>query len=53
MKFPEAVKRLYDHVFVCKKCKTKRRAALGKIRLNKVACRRCGGKAFRPIKRGK
>lgn len=53
MKFPEAVNRLFNNVYVCRKCKTKRKAALGKIRLNKVKCRRCGSKAFRPIKRGK
>jgi len=53
MKFQEAVNRLYNNVFVCRKCKTKRRAAINMIRLKKVKCRRCGGKAFRPIKRGK
>ena len=52
-KFPEAVSRLFANVFVCKKCKTKRRAPITKILQKKVSCRRCGGKAFRAIKRGK
>lgn len=53
MKFPEAVARLYHNVFVCKKCKTKRRAQSRKVLLGKISCRKCGHKAFRAIKKGK
>ena len=52
-KFPEATARLFHGVFVCKKCKTKRKASSVKILQKKVRCRRCGGKSFRAIKKGK
>jgi ribosomal protein L40E len=52
-KIPEATARLFSNIFVCKKCKTKQRAAVQKIMQKKVSCRKCGGKAFRAIKKGK
>jgi len=52
-KFPEATARLFHGVFVCKRCKTKRKASMVKILQKKVRCRRCGGKSFRAIKKGK
>ncbi|MBS3163228.1 hypothetical protein J4427_00885 [Candidatus Woesearchaeota archaeon] len=53
VKFPEASKRLFDRVFVCKKCKTKIRSVPQKIIARKVKCRSCGYKIFRPIKKSK
>lgn len=50
-KIPEAQARLYKNVFVCKKCKTKVRAPNIKILQGKVKCKRCGGKAFRPVRK--
>ncbi|MDP6642360.1 MAG: hypothetical protein QGF74_03205 [Candidatus Nanoarchaeia archaeon] len=52
-KFPEAIARLHQNVFVCKKCKTKIRSNIQKIMLGKISCRRCKSKNFRPIKKGK
>jgi ribosomal protein L40E len=52
-KFPEATARLFHGVFVCKKCKTKRKAPVQKVLQGKITCKRCGSKAFRPIKKGK
>jgi len=49
--FPEAVKRLYDRVFVCRVCKHKMRASPEKVRAKKVKCRHCGSTALRPKKR--
>jgi len=49
--FPEAVKRLYDRVFVCRVCKHKMRANPEKVRAKKVKCRHCGSTALRPKKR--
>ena len=49
-KFPEAIARMFGRVFVCKKCKSKLRADSSKIRALKVTCKKCGSKAFRPIK---
>lgn len=49
--FPEAIKRLYDRVFVCRVCKHKIRADPAKVRAKKVKCRYCGSFALRPKKR--
>lgn len=53
VKFEEATNRLHRNVFVCRKCKTKIRTHISKVLQKKVKCRKCGGKAFRPIKKGK
>lgn len=50
-KIPEATNRLFKNVFVCKNCQAKIRADSQKIMRGKVRCRKCGKKAFRPIKR--
>lgn len=50
VRFPEATARLFHGVFVCKRCKAKRRGDMRKVMLKKVSCRRCGGKSFRMIK---
>jgi len=50
-RFPEAMNRLFKNIFVCKKCKTKVRTTPKKIINKKILCRRCGGKAFRAIKK--
>lgn len=52
-KIPEATERLFHNIFVCKRCKTKIRAQSIKIIARKVSCRKCGGKSFRAIKKGK
>ena len=52
-KFPEAQKRLFTNVFVCKKCKSKRRSNMQKVLEGKIICKKCGGKAFRPIRKAK
>jgi len=50
VRFPEATARLFHNVFVCKKCKSKRKADIREVLAKKVTCRRCGGKSFRIIK---
>jgi len=50
-KIPEAQNRLFKNVFVCKNCQAKIRADPQKILKGKVKCRKCRGKAFRPLKR--
>ncbi len=50
VRFPEAIKRLYTRVFVCRKCKTKIKARVAQIISKRLSCKRCGGKSFRPIK---
>ena len=49
-KFPEASARLFRNIFVCKRCKSKRKADIRKILDKKISCRKCGGVAFRAIK---
>ncbi len=49
--FPEASRRLFHHVFVCKVCKSKIRADSRQVRLGKVKCRKCGSRALRPKKK--
>ncbi|MEK6847680.1 MAG: hypothetical protein AABX50_00975 [Nanoarchaeota archaeon] len=50
-KILEATNRLFKNIFVCKNCQSKIRADPQKIMKGKVRCRKCGKKAFRPIKR--
>jgi hypothetical protein len=51
VKFPEAEKRLYRNVFVCRKCKTKTRAPNLKILSGKISCKKCGRTVFRPVRK--
>jgi len=51
--FPEASKRLYGRVFVCRKCKSKIRADYTKVRARKIKCRKCGSKILRPKRKEK
>jgi len=51
--FPEATKRLYLRVFVCRKCKSKIRADYVKVREGKIKCRKCGSKHLRPKRKEK
>ncbi|MBS3086257.1 hypothetical protein J4422_00985 [Candidatus Pacearchaeota archaeon] len=50
-KILEAQNRLFKNIFVCKNCQSKIRADPQKILKGKVKCRKCRGKAFRPLKR--
>jgi len=50
-KILEAQNRLFKNVYVCKKCHAKIRAEPQKILKEKVKCRKCGKRAFRPLKK--
>ena len=50
-KLPAAQARMFKNIFICKKCKAKLRTEPRKILEKKVRCRKCLGKAFRPIKK--
>ncbi len=52
-KFPETQRRLFANVFVCKKCKSKRRSTMQKVIEGKILCKKCGSKAFRPLRKAK
>lgn len=47
----EAMNREFKNVFVCKRCQTKMKADPQKILKGKIKCRKCKGKAFRPLKK--
>ena len=51
--FPEAMQRIYQRVFVCRKCKSKIKADYTKVREGKVKCRKCGSKDLRPKRKEK
>jgi len=50
-KIPEAQARLFKNIFVCKRCQSKIRTDTQKILQGKVRCRKCDGRAFRPLKK--
>lgn len=52
VKFPEADARMFKNKFVCRKCKSTRRANMMKILAGKVKCRSCDGSSLR-VKRKK
>ncbi len=47
---PVVKARLFENVYICRKCKTKVRANPMKIIAKEVICPNCGGRAFRPKK---
>lgn len=53
VRFPEANTRLFARVFVCKRCKSKKRADNTKVLAGKVQCRKCGSSLMRIKKKGK
>ena len=50
-KIPEAQKRLFKNVFVCKNCQSKLRTSALKVLEGKAKCRKCSKRAFRPLKK--
>ncbi|MBW3003848.1 hypothetical protein KY328_05355 [Candidatus Woesearchaeota archaeon] len=46
-KFEEANKRLFQNIFVCRKCKSKIRANNMSVIQGKISCRKCGSKTLR------
>ncbi|MBS1266618.1 MAG: 50S ribosomal protein L40e [Candidatus Woesearchaeota archaeon] len=52
VQFKEAEKRLFKNKYVCKKCKSVRRAPVMKVLAGQIKCRKCGSKALR-VKRKK
>lgn len=50
-KIPTAQKRLFQNVFVCKNCSKKIRTQAVRVVAGKVKCVRCGGRAFRQIRK--
>jgi ribosomal protein L40E len=51
VKFPEANTRLFQNMFVCRRCKAKMRAPNRKVLAGKISCRKCTSKALRPVRK--
>jgi len=51
VKFAQAEVRKFHNVFVCKNCKQKLRAPNLKVLAGKLTCKKCGGHAFRPVRK--
>ncbi len=50
-KLPAAQARIFKNIFICKNCKSRIRAEPLKILNQKVRCRKCSQKDFRPIRK--
>ncbi len=50
-KIPEAQKRFFKNIFVCKKCQAKLKTSPLKVLEGRAKCRKCGSKRFRPVKK--
>lgn len=53
VKFEEAHARLFNNVFVCKRCKSKQKSTMQRVLQGKILCKKCGGKAFRTLRKAK
>lgn len=51
VKFPEAEARLFKNIFVCRRCKSKIRTTNLRVLAGKSSCRKCGGKALKPMRK--
>lgn len=47
MKIPEAEVRLFNRVFICRKCKSKVRASASRIKEKLIVCPKCQSRNFR------
>jgi ribosomal protein L40E len=51
VKFPEAEARIIRNRFVCRKCKSVIKANNIAVLQKKVACRKCGSRELRPVRK--
>ena len=49
--FPEAEARLYENIYICRKCENKTRVPISKVLAGKAVCRSCGHKGMRPVRK--
>lgn len=50
-KFPEAEARMFKNKFICKNCKSARRAPNLKVLAGKIKCRKCNSRSLRPVRK--
>ncbi len=51
VKFAEAEARLFKNRFVCRSCKSVIKSTNMKVIAGKTKCRKCSGKALRPVRK--
>ena len=49
--FPEAEARLFGNVYICRKCESKTRVAIGRVLAGKGVCSKCSSKQLRPVRK--
>ena len=49
--FPQAEARLFESIYVCRKCEAKTRVPISKVLAGKAVCRKCSCKQMRPVRR--
>ncbi|MCA9458974.1 MAG: 50S ribosomal protein L40e [Nanoarchaeota archaeon] len=49
--FKEAENRLFDKVYICRKCESKTKIPISKVLVGKGVCRKCSGKDLRPVRK--
>ena len=49
--FPEAEARLFQNVYICRKCEKKTKFPIGKVLAGKAVCRSCKSKKLRPVRK--
>lgn len=49
--FEEAMNRLFKNVYVCRRCKSKRKAPSLAVQAGKVGCRKCGSHQLRVVRK--
>jgi len=49
--FPEAEARLYNNVYICRKCEGKTRVPIGKVLAGAATCVRCKCKQLRIVRK--
>lgn len=50
-KIPAAQARMFKNVFICKNCSSKLKVEARRVIEGKVKCRKCKGRAFRPMRK--
>ncbi len=48
--FPEAEARLFQNIYICRRCESKTRVAISKILAGKGVCRSCSSKQLRKVR---
>ncbi len=49
--FPEAEARLYQNIYICRKCESKIRVPISKVLAGKAVCRNCKSKQLRVVRK--